>query len=86
GNAAISNFQRVAITGNNLRNLYFQVGSYTTDLTINDNEVDYTPTLATRNLALMYSGAGGGLSRVKIKGNKFTGDVGRCQLKMSSNS
>ncbi|MGO0676858.1 hypothetical protein, partial [Citrobacter werkmanii] len=86
GNAAISNFQRVAITGNHLRNLYFQVGSYTSDLTIADNEVDYTPTLATRNLALMYSGAGGGISRVKIRGNKFTGDVGRCQLKMSSNS
>ncbi|HAU6709613.1 TPA: hypothetical protein JEL57_001901 [Salmonella enterica subsp. enterica serovar Casablanca] len=86
GYAAISNFQRVTITGNNIRNLYFQVGSYTTDLTIADNDVDYTLTLETRNFALMYSGSGGGISRVKIRGNKFTGAVGRCQLKMSSNS
>lgn len=84
GNAAISNFQKVTVSGNALRNIYFQVGSYSTEVIFKDNEVDYTVSLSSRNFALMYSGGGGGLTRVKIINNVFTGGVGRCQLKFGS--
>lgn len=86
GYAAVSNFQKVDISGNTLRNLYFQIGSYTTNLSINDNKVYYSATLATRNLALMYSGAGNGLTSAEISRNDFFGGVGRCQLKFGSSA
>ncbi|MCX3183468.1 hypothetical protein ORT89_03060 [Escherichia coli] len=86
GYAAVSNFQQVEISGNTLRNLYFQIGSYTTDLAIKDNTVNYVSSLATKNLALMYSGAGNGLNTADISDNRFFGGVGRCQLKFSSNA
>lgn len=86
GYVALSNFQQVEVSNNTLRNLYFQVGSYTTDLTLEDNKVSYTTSLATRNFALMYSGTGPGLNNASIKRNKFIGGVGRCQLKFGSSA
>lgn len=84
--AAVSNFQQVEIAGNTLRNLYFQIGSYSTDLAIKGNTVSYSSTLPSKNFALMYSGAGNGLNFADISGNKFSGGVGRCQLKFGSSA
>ncbi len=86
GYAAVSNFQQVEISNNTLRNLYFQIGSYTTDLFIKGNTVNYTSALSSKNLALMYSSAGNGLITADISDNKFFGGVGRCQLKFSSSA
>lgn len=84
GYCAVSNFQQVEISNNTLRNLYLQIGSYTTDLIIKGNNVSYSSSLSTKNFALMYSGAGNGLNYADISDNKFSGGVGRCQLKFGS--
>lgn len=86
GYMAVSNFERVKVKNNELRNLYLQIGSYTTDLVIDENEVRYHSAIASKPFAQMYSGAGNGLNRASINRNKFKGKVGRCQLKFSSNS
>lgn len=84
GYCAVSNFQQVEVSNNTLRNLYLQIGSYTTDLILKGNNVSYSSSLSTKNFALMYSGAGNGLNYADISDNKFSGGVGRCQLKFSS--
>lgn len=86
GYMAVSNFERVKVKNNELRNLYMQIGSYTTDLVIDENEVRYHSAIASKPFAQMYSGAGNGLNHASINRNKFKGKVGRCQLKFSSNS
>ena len=86
GYCAVSNFQQVEVSNNTLRNLYLQIGSYTTDLILKGNNVSYSSSLSTKNFALMYSGAGNGLNYADISDNKFSGGVGRCQLKFSSSA
>ena len=84
GYCAVSNFQQVEVSNNTLRNLYLQIGSHTTDLILKGNNVSYSSSLSTKNFALMYSGAGNGLNYADISDNKFSGGVGRCQLKFGS--
>ncbi len=65
GNLHLSNFERVIMKGNEIRNLSMSFGSYVTDLAIEDNEFRFSTSLPSKPFGFMYSSSGNGFNRVK---------------------
>lgn len=84
GNLHLSNFERVIMKGNEIRNLSMSFGSYVTDLTIEENEFRYSSALPSKPFGFMYSSAGNGFNRIKLCKNKIVGSPIRFSVKCSS--
>lgn len=84
-NLHLSSFERVVMRGNEVRNCSLSFGSYSTELTIEDNDFRWASGLpASRIFGVMYSNAGNGLNKVKLNRNKFNGAPTRFNVKCSS--
>lgn len=84
GNLHLSNFERVIMKGNEIRNLSMSFGSYVTDLTIEENEFRYSSALPSKPFGFMYSSVGNGFNRIKLCKNKIVGSPIRFAVKCSS--
>ncbi|EJI6851277.1 phage head-binding domain-containing protein [Salmonella enterica] len=84
-NLHLSSFERVTMRGNEIRNCSLSLGSYSTELAIEDNDFRWASGLpATRIFGAMYSNAGNGFNKVKLNRNRFNGSPTRFNIKCSS--
>lgn len=84
GNLHLSNFERIIMKGNEVRNLSMSFGSYVTDLSIVENEFRYSSALPSKPFGFMYSSAGNGFSKIKLCRNDIVGSPIRFAVKCSS--
>lgn len=86
-NLHLSSFVRVKMRENEIRNCSLSFGSYSTDLTIEDNNFRWASGLPTNRIfGAMFSNTGSGFSNVNLIGNTFSGSPTRFNVKFATNS
>lgn len=84
-NLHVSNFERVFIHDNEIRNCSLSFGSYSKELFIDRNDFRWSTSLpSTPVFGAMWSNSGGGYQKVSLTNNNFTGTYNRFNIKCSS--